>query len=275
MKTLLIAARLSKVLLAIALAFAIILPIGWGLIISLKTRADALSMPPNWIFVPTLENYRDAIINGPYGLTVLNSLLIAGSSSLLAMVLGVPAAYVFSRSRFKGREAAFLGILTIRMAPATVIALPLFLIFVKLGMIDTYLAIILVHAAVNVALAVWIMKGFFDEVPPELDEASILDGDTRAGALLKQVVPLTLPGLLTTVLFCFVNSWNEFFLALMLTGYNTRPFTVAVPALITPHGTYWGQVTAVATVGMLPGVLFGFLARRYMVKELTAGAIWR
>jgi len=122
---------------------------------------------------------------------------------------------------------------------------------------------------------VWIMKGFFDEVPPEIDEASILDGDSRLGALLKQVIPLTLPGLVVTLFFCFINSWNEFFLALMLTGYSTRPFTVAIPALITPHGTYWGQVTAVASIGMVPGILFGLLARRYMVRELTAGSIWR
>lgn len=275
MKRAAISSRLAQLLLVIVLSVIILLPIIWGFIVSLKTRADALSMPPNWIFAPTIDNYKTALVDGPYGRTLFNSALIASSSSLLGMVLGIPAAYVFSRARFRGWKAAFLGILTIRMAPATVIALPLFLIFTKLRMIDTYLAIILVHAAVNIPLVVWIMKGFFDEVPTEIDEASILDGDNRAGALLKQIAPLALPGLLTTALFCFINSWNEFFLALMLTGYTTRPFTVAVPALMTPHGTYWGQITAVATLGMLPGIAFGLFARRHIVKELTAGSIWR
>jgi len=119
------------------------------------------------------------------------------------------------------------------------------------------------------------MKGFFDEVPVDIDEASMLDGDGRFSAMVKQVLPLCVPGLMVTWAFCFINSWNEFFLALMLTGYDSRPFTVAVPALITPHGTYWGQVTAISTVGLLPGLPFAISARRYLVRELTAGAVWR
>lgn len=259
----------------IVYAALVLLPIVWGVVLSLKTRADALSMPPEWIFTPTFGNYRAAFVDGPYAQTILNSLVIAGSSACLAMTLGVPAAYAFSRLRFSGHKATFLGILTIRMAPATVIALPLFLIFTKLNLADSYIAIILVHAGLGLALVVWIMKGFFDEVPVEIDEASMLDGDSRFSAMFRQILPLCTPGLLVTIAFCFVNSWNEFFLALMLTGYEARPFTVAVPALITPHGTYWGQVTAIATVGFLPGLLFAILARRYIVRELTAGAVWR
>jgi multiple sugar transport system permease protein len=259
----------------ILLALIILLPIVWGIVLSFKTRVDALSMPPNWLFTPTLANYRSAFIDGPYTGTIVNSIVIAGCSSLIAMLLGVPAAYAFSRSRVKGSNAAFFGILTIRMAPATVIALPLFVIFARLGLIDSYVAIILVHACISVALVVWIMKGFFDEIPKEIDEASMLDGDSRFSALVRQVLPLCAPGLLVTATFCFINSWNEFSLALMLTGYESRPFTVAVPALITPHGTYWGQVAAISTIGLLPGLLFAIVARRYLVRELTAGAVWR
>lgn len=256
-------------------ALIILLPVLWGIILSFKNRADALSMPPNWLFTPTLANYRAAFIEGTYMGTIVNSVIIAGFSSLIAMLLGVPAAYAFSRSNLKGNKAAFFGILTIRMAPATVIALPLFIIFTRLGLVDSYISIVLVHAGISVALVVWIMKGFFDEIPKEIDEASMLDGDSRYSALVRQVLPLCTPGLLVTAIFCFINSWNEFFLALMLTGYESRPFTVAVPALITPHGTYWGQVTAISTIGLLPGLLFAVLARRYLVRELTAGAIWR
>lgn len=258
-----------------ALAALILLPIVWGVLLSLKTRVDALSTPPKWFFQPTLSNYHAAFIEGDYAGSVINSAIIAVGSTFIALALGIPAAYTFSRAHFKGYKSIFLSVLTVRMAPATVIALPLFLIFTKLGLIDSYIAIILVHAGVSVALVIWILKGFFDEVPVEVDEASLLDGDSRFGALVKQVLPLCSSGIVVTAAFCFINSWNEFFFALMLTGYDSRPFTVAVPALITPHGTYWGQVTAISTVGLLPGILFAFLARRYIVRELTAGAIWK
>ncbi len=253
----------------------ILFPIVWGIVVSLKFRVDALSVPPKFIFTPTITNYIAAFVDGPYAQTIVNSAIIALGSTVLAMALGVPAAYVFSRSRGKVYDHLSLGILTVRMLPATIPALPLFLIFARLGWIDTYVAIILVHAGINLSLVAWIMRGFFDEVPQAIDEAALLDGDTRLTALVRQILPVCTPGLVVTSAFCFVNSWNEFFLALMLTGYDTRPFTVAVPSLITPHGTYWGQVTAIITVGLLPGVLFAFFARRYIVRGLTAGAVWR
>ncbi|MDX6709064.1 MAG: polyol transport system permease protein [Blastocatellia bacterium] len=253
----------------VGLTVIILFPVVWGILLSLKTRVDALAMPPTFLFAATLSNYKAAFIEGPYWGTIVNSVIIASVSSLLAMLLGVPAAYAFSRSTFKGKDSVLLSLLTVRMAPATVIALPLFIIFSRLGLIDSYVAIILVHAGVSVALAVWIMKGFFDEIPREIDEASMLDGDSRYGAMLNQVLPLCVPGLLVTMLFCFLNSWNEFFLALMLTGYESRPFTVAVPALVTPHGTYWGQVTAISTVGLLPGLVFALLCRKYLTREVA------
>ena len=254
-------------------ALVIVFPILWALVLSLKTRVDALAMPPNWIFRPTLQNYSEALIEGKHWKTLLNSLIIASGSSALALTLGVPAAYVFSRFRFKGSSSLFFVLLTTRMAPPLVLALPLFLIFTKLHMIDNYVSIVLVHAAVNVAVVVWIMKGFFDEVPRDIDAASLVDGDSWWGAFFKQICPLAAPGLLITGFYCFISSWNEFFLAMTLTGFESRPFTVAVPALITPHGTYWGQVTAISSVGLLPCIAFALLARKHLVRELTLGAV--
>ncbi|MEZ5358287.1 MAG: carbohydrate ABC transporter permease [Candidatus Zixiibacteriota bacterium] len=261
-------------LLFLILIICIVFPIIWGISISLKNRVDALATPPKWIFTPTLSNYNSALMEGDYGNTIINSLIIALSSSILAMMIGIPAAYMFSRFNFRGARAAFLGILTVRMAPATVIALPLFLIFSKLRLIDTYLAIILVHTAVALALVIWIMKAFFDEVPLEIDEASLIDGTGRVRILATQVLPLCLPGVAVTAALCFINSWNEFFLALMLTGFYSRPYTVAVPALVSPHGTYWGQVTAIATIGLIPAVLFAIIVRYFIIgftqKKLSA-----
>lgn len=259
----------------ILLAIIVLFPIVWGTIISFKNRVDALSMPPNWIFKPVLTNYKAAFLDGPYGRTIINSFIIASISTFVTMILGIPASYAFSRLKFKYKRAAFLGILAIRMAPATVIALPLFVIFAKIHLIDTHIAIILVHSGVNLGLAIWIMRSFFNEVPVEIDEASLIDGDSRFKVMIKQVVPVCAPGILVTAAFTFINSWNEFFLALMLTGYSTRPFTVAVPGLITPHGTYWGQVTAISTIGLLPALVFAILIHRFLIKGLTAGSVWR
>jgi multiple sugar transport system permease protein len=262
-------------LFCVMMVFVLAGPIAWGISISLKSRVVALDMPPAWFFTPTLSNYKAAFLEDHYGKTLFNSLIIAISSSVIAMSLAIPAAYTFSRTRFRGHTSLFIGIMTVRMAPATVIAIPLFLIFAELKMIDTYFGIALVHAAVTVPLAVWLLKGFFDEIPTQIDDVALLDGDNRWTILSRQILPVCIPGLFITTFFCFINSWNEFFLALMLTGYDTRPFTVALPALITPHGTFWGQVTAISTVGLLPGILFALVARRYINRQLEAGGLWR
>jgi multiple sugar transport system permease protein len=265
--------QLIVFLLSLTLAIIIIGPVLWGVLLSLKTRVDALSLPPALLFRPTLENYKAALIDGPYLRTLLNSIFIASLTSLLSMAFALPTAYAFSRGRFRWQDPLFLGVLTVRMAPPTVIALPFFLIFSRAGLLDTYIPIVLVHTGITMPLAIWILKSFIDEVPVALDEASLLDGDSRQGVLWKQILPACAAGVMVTTGFCFVNSWNEFFLALTLTGYQSRPFTVAVPALITPHGTYWGQVTAIATMGLFPGLLFAAFARKYIIKELTLGSI--
>jgi multiple sugar transport system permease protein len=257
----------------VAITIAFIFPFFWILVLSLKTRVDALTMPPKWFFVPTLENYVMAFLERGYTRTFLNSLIVATSSTALSLICGVPAAYTLSRFNFRGEKQLFFTILTTRMAPPIVLVLPLFVVFSNLGMIDNYLSIILVHTVMNLAFVIWIMQGFFNEVPIQIDEAAIMDGDTRFEAFMRQVLPLVIPGLIVTGIFCFVASWNEFLFALILTGFETRTFTVAVPALITPHGTYWGQVAAIAVIATLPVVIIGILMRRYLVRELTFGLI--
>ena len=263
-----------NLLLGIVLAWIILFPIVWGIALSFMNRVDALSTPPSWFFRPTLSHYMDTLIDGPYLGTLGNSLLIASGSTVLVLLLGIPAAYSLSRMRFKRERQLLASVLSIRMAPPVVIALPLFILFSRMGLINSHIAIILVHSAVNISLAVWIMKGFFDAVPIEIDQASALDGDSPMRTMMKQILPVSMPGLFITGFFVFVNSWNEYFLALMLTSYSTRPFTVAVPALATPHGTYWGQVTAIATIGLIPGIFIAIVARKLRSKELTAGSVW-
>ena len=246
----------------------ILLPVFWGIVISFKTRVDALSMPPNWFFSPTLDNYRTVLFESGNLRALSNSCMIALGSTVLALSAGIPAAFVFSRVRSERYGNLFKTILAVRMAPPTVIALPLFLVFSFLRLIDTYVAIILVHAAINLPVAIWLLKSFLDQVPVGIDEAAILDGDSLPQVMLRQILPLCIPGLLMTAGLCFVSSWSEFFLALSLTGYETRPFTVSVSGLITPHGTYWGQVAAISTIGLLPSAALAAFARWYFAPRV-------
>jgi multiple sugar transport system permease protein len=242
----------------------ILLPILWGTMISVKTRVDGLSMPPRWIFVPTIANYRTAFIEGGATRTLANSFTIALASSIIAVLIALPAAYWVSRTRSRKRHSVLVGAMTTRLAPATVLALPLFLVFARLGLLDTYLPIILVHAGVSFAPAIWLLTVSLDRIPTAIDDASFLDGDRPLTFLLRQVLPMSRSAIIVTLSFCFVISWNEFFLALMLTGYDTRPFSVAVSALMTPHGTYWGEVMAICTAAILPGALLAMLGARYV-----------
>jgi len=261
--------------LVLALAAMVLLPILWGLLLSLKTRVDALAIPPLWRFSPTLENYRATFVKGRELGAFFNSLLIAGASSALSMTVSIPAAYSFSRFQFKARRGTLLALLGMRMIPATVVALPLFLIFAKTQLLDTFIGISLVHAALACPVAIWLLKLFFDDVPTAIDDASRIDGNGWGGVLWCQILPVTVSGVILTAAFCFINSWNELFLSLVLTGARTTPLSVAVPALITPHGTYWGRVTAISTIGLLPATVFIVLARKLVTFGRGEGAVWK
>jgi multiple sugar transport system permease protein len=261
--------------LTLAIVTMVTLPLLWTFLLSLKTRVDALASPPVWVFSPTAENYRATFIQGRELDSFVNSLIIAASSTILAMAVSVPAAYSFSRFRFAGKDQLLISILAVRMLPATVVALPLFLIFTKIEMLDSYYGIVVVHSALACPIAVWLMRVFFDSVPTTVDDASRLDGASWGSILVFQILPLALPGVLIATAFCFLNSWNELSLSLVLTGSHTKPLSVAVPSLVTPHGTYWGRVTAISTIGLLPAIIAVLLSRRFLATGLAEGTSWR
>ncbi|WP_280940131.1 carbohydrate ABC transporter permease [Mesorhizobium sp. L2C085B000] len=167
----------------------------------------------------------------------------------------------------------FFFFLTTRMAPPISIAVPLFLFFTSLGLIDTIYAVVIAHTSFNLSLVVWMMRGFFAEIPREIDEAAMMDGRSRLGAFFLVVAPLAAPGIGATAVLCFILSWNEFLYAFILVAFDGRPLTVGIPGLVTPHGTLWGQVAAVAIVATLPIVLFTFLVQKQLVRGLTFGAV--
>ncbi len=248
-------------------------PYLWILLTSFKGRLDILSPDPRWFFTPTFSNYPEVFLGKDYLPLVLNSLIISISSTVLSIGIGVPAAYVFARTDFAGKEDLFFFFLTTRMAPPISIAVPLFMFFTALGLTDTIYAVVIAHTSFNLSLVVWMMRGFFAEIPREIDEAAMMDGRSKLGAFVRVVVPMAAPGMAATAVLCFILSWNEFLYAFILVAFEGRPLTVGIPGLVTPHGTLWGQVAAVAIVATLPIVLFTFLVQKQLVRGLTFGAV--
>ena len=251
----------------------ILTPYLWLILTSFKDRVDAFAIPPKILFTPTLENYQIAF--GPKGFTqnLVNSAIVSTTSTLLALVVGVPAAYSLARFRMRGNTMFMMFLLAARMLPAIVLAVPMFILFSNIGLIDNYAALVLAYLTFNLPFAVWMMRGFFLAVPSEIDEAAVMDGCSYLGAFFRAVLPLTLGGLAATAIFCMINSWNEFLFALILTGRHTATLPVVIPELLTPWGTYWGQIAAVGTVTTIPVLLFAFAVQRYLVRGMTGGAI--
>jgi multiple sugar transport system permease protein len=263
------------VAIAAVLAFVVLAltPYVWMALTSFKDRLDVQADKPVWTFTPSLEHYRGVFIDKKYLPLVWNSVFIAAGTTILSLLIGVPAAYVFARSRFRGKEDLFFFFLTTRMAPAISVVVPMYLLFNKLGLLDTRIVVVLAHSTFNLSLVVWMMRGFFADIPPQMDEAAQLDGHTRVGAFVRVLLPLAAPGIAATAVLCFILSWNEFLYAFILASFESRTLTVGIPGLVTPHGTLWGQVAAVAVVATLPIILFTIVVQRHLVRGLTFGAV--
>ena len=250
-----------------------LLPYFWLIITSFKSRIDAFAVPPKLFFLPIISNYREAFLDKGFMLNLRNSCIVTGMTTFLALVIGLPSAYAFSRFPVKYDNVLFNYLLGTRFTPIVVLALPLYLIMSKLGLLNSFVGIIIAHVAFNLPFVVWMMKGFFDVVPREVDEAARVDGCSWFYIFSRMMIPLSGSGLAATAVFCAVNSWNEFLMALILTGRATATMPVAVPGLLTPQGTIWGQIAAVGTVVTIPVLIFSIIVQKYMVKGMSMGAV--
>jgi multiple sugar transport system permease protein len=257
----------------IAVLILLLMPYLWIFLASFKTRLDALADVPVWIFTPTFNHYPDVFIDKNFLPLLWNSIIVASFSTALSLMVGVPAAYVFARYDFRAKEDLFFFFLTTRMAPPISVVVPMFLLFSTLGLTDKPIAVILAHTTFNLSLAVWMMRGFFADIPREIDEAALMDGHSRFGTFLKILIPLAAPGMAATAVLCFILSWNEFLYAFILVAFEGRTLTVGIPGLISPHGTRWGQVAAVAVVATLPIIVFTCVVQKHLVRGLTFGAV--
>ncbi|MBW2057538.1 MAG: carbohydrate ABC transporter permease [Deltaproteobacteria bacterium] len=248
-------------------------PIFWTVITSIKPLDLIPRMPPVWWFRPTLEHYISIFVDKGLTKSLWNSFSIATMSTVLSLLVGTPAAYAFSRFKLPAKEHLAFYFLTARMAPPISVILPLFLIFSSLGLLDTKFVLVIAYMTFNFSFVIWMMRGFFNEIPPELDESAMVDGCSRFGAFLKVALPLTAPGLAASAIICFIFSWNEFLFALILTNISAKTLPVAAAGFITDRMVLWGKLCAASVVIYLPVMIFGLLTRRYLIRGLTLGGI--
>ncbi|MEP2783277.1 MAG: carbohydrate ABC transporter permease [Pseudoruegeria sp.] len=221
----------------------------------------------------TLENYIRLFSTVGFGDNLLDSFIVAGGTVIFGLSLSVPAAYAFSRFRFKGRRLLMLQFLVINMFPLVLLILPLFILMKTLGLVDTYFALIIANSTVAIPFSVWMMTSYIDGIPKSLDEAAMTDGCTRFGALRRVVLPLCTPGIIATGVYIFITAWNEYLYALTLGGRNIKPITVAIQTLIGEYQVEWGLLTSGGIVGAMPAtILFLFIQKR-LIAGMTQGAV--
>lgn len=259
----------------VIIVFIITFPLIWVILTSLKSHVDTFRMPPKWIFTPTLVHYHDIFTKHPFLNYILNSIIVSFSSTALSLIVGLPAAYGLTRFQIKRNKDIAFFILSTRMAPATLVILPFFILFRSINLIDNLLSLIVLYMIFNLSFVVWMMRGFLREIPTEIDEAAMIDGCSRFLAFIKIIIPLCRSGIIATSIFCLVMSWNEFIFALVLTGQKTRTLPVAITTFIEFSGTHWGQLTAAGTIAMIPLIVFSILTQRQIIRGMTMGAVER
>jgi multiple sugar transport system permease protein len=293
-------------ILVISYAVITLIPLLWIIATWFKTPSDAISYPPKVIFTPSLEGYvnlfttrsrlpaeslealgppttwydeivrsYDMVITGPsrYGERFLNSVIIGFGSTFLSVFLGTIAAYAFSRFKVPLKDDLLFFILSTRMMPPIAVAIPIFLMYRHLGLSDTHLGMIFLYTAVNLSLAVWLLKGFIDEIPIEYEEAALIDGYTRFQAFYKVVLPQAATGIASTAIFCLIFAWNEYAFAVLLTSGTAQTAPPFIPTIIGAGGKDWPAVAAGATLFLVPIMVFTILLRKHLLRGITFGAV--
>jgi multiple sugar transport system permease protein len=301
--------RLSKQVastLVVLYALVTMIPLAWIFMTSFKSPPDSISYPPKIVFTPTIEGYcnlfttrsrqtqdyinslpppanacdeisrkRSMVVVGPskYWPRFVNSLVIAFGSTFLAVLLGTLAAYGFSRFKVPLADDLLFFILSTRMMPPIAVAIPIYLMYRELGLSDTALGMILLYTAVNVSLAVWLLKGFIDEIPREYEEAALIDGYTRLQAFFKVVLPQAATGIAATAIFCLIFAWNEYAFAVLLTSGEAQTAPPFIPTIIGEGGLDWPAVGAGTTIFLVPILVFTVLLRKHLLRGITFGAV--
>jgi sorbitol/mannitol transport system permease protein len=247
-------------------------PVFWMVLTSFKQEGDAATSPPKLIFTPTLDQY-GAVFSQGIGPAMLNSLFATGLSTILVLLLGTPAAFALSLRPVRKTQDALFFFMSTKMLPIVAVILPLYVIVSNVGLLDNIWALVILYTAMNLPIAVWMMRSFFLEVPGELLEAASLDGASLWRSVREVILPLVSPGIAATALICVIFAWNEFFFAVNLTAVNASTMPVYLVGFIAGEGQYWAVLSAAATMSALPVILCGWFAQNKLVRGLSFGAI--
>jgi multiple sugar transport system permease protein len=243
---------------------------------ALKSETDIFAWPPVWFFKPTLQSFFNAlfVFGGRSALSyVINSVVISAVSTVLAVGLGAMAAYGLVRFSFAGNRQLAFWILSTRFAPPVAFIVPIYLMVQKFGLLDSHIALILIYTAMNLSLVVWILRGFFAEIPIEIEEAALVDGYSRLQIFWRVAFPLVRPGIVSTALLSAIFSWNEFLYAIVLAPRNAATLPVYLAGFSSSMGLAWGEYMAVGTLAVLPILIFTFTLQKHLVRGLTFGAV--
>jgi multiple sugar transport system permease protein len=267
------------------LVFAVLAPFVWMVISSISPQVELTKKPPHWIpEEPTLRRFRALIFGAAEGQSMpvaterfvsalVNSLLISSITTLVCIAAGSAAAYALVRLPVPGKQHFLVGMLGAQMLPIIVIIIPLYLLMQAARLVDTRQGLILLYSGFMLPTVIWIMVSYFQTIPVELEEAAMIDGCSRIGTLLKIVMPLSGPGIVAVAAFTFLSSWNEFFIALIITASRAKTITVIVTEFATQFGIDYGLMTTGGVIGSIPPLILAFLLQRYIVQGLTAGAM--
>jgi multiple sugar transport system permease protein len=301
--------RSVRVVIIVIVTFIMLVPVIVMIMTAFKSRATITTPPPKVLFHPTLEGflylftdrslfspsnlkiaqansgqlgYWDQLalsvgqhINGPsdYVGRLKNSVIIAGTSTILSVILGLFAAYAFSRFKVSGKDDLLFFILSTRMLPGVVVTIPLFLLYKQLHMNDTHIGMIILYTVFNLSFSVWLLKGFIDEIPIEYEEAALVDGYTRLQAFFKIVLPQAVNGIAATTVFCLIFAWNEYAFALMLTSEKARTAPPSIATMLGSGGLEWSAIAAGSLGFLIPVVIVTFVLRDYLLRGVTFGAV--
>jgi multiple sugar transport system permease protein len=254
--------------------FVALFPLLWVVGLSLKTREQALAWPPVLFWTPTLDNYVAILSTADFFSNFVNSVVASVCAVGLSLLIGLPTAFAVSRTRFRGRNTIYISLLLMRMAPPIAVLVPMFVLFRLLGISNSLLTIILAYTTFCLPLVVWIMRGFIDGIPKELEESALIDGASRFQVLTLVYLPLLRPGLTAAAILSLLLAWNDFLFAAVLTNSRTQ----TLPVMLARYsggdtGTEWGLMTALATLVVLPVLIFSMFAQRHLVSGLSSGAV--
>lgn len=260
-------------LLTVVLALGAFFPIAWAAITGMKSESDALAIPPKFLFAPEWVAYANVLSSGKYLRSLTNSVLIVGVSTVVSLLLALPAAYRLAFYSDRRSNQTLLFALSTRFMPGVGLIVPLFILYARASLLDTHVGLIVLYVALGVPLALWLMRSFFADIPFEIVEAAMLDGANHGNIVTRIVIPLSGAGLFTTAILISIFAWNEFFFAVNLTSFDAATLPVYMASFFTTEGPTWAKMSAAATMSLLPILLLGWSVQRNLVRGLTFGAL--